>query len=75
MFNSNINNCNDGSIYKPIPPEIDNVDNINDLYKYIKSEFDRINTRLDKLEAGQKQELDNIEYARNDLKSTVKSWS
>lgn len=59
MFNSNINNGNDGSIYKPIPPEIDSVDNIDDLYKYIKSEFDRINNRLDKLEAGQKQELDN----------------
>lgn len=51
------------------------VNNINDLYAYIKSEFAKIDYRLSKLESNQQQEINEINKAKEDIKSTVRRWS
>jgi hypothetical protein len=84
MFYSNIGDPYRYSNYTnyttPILPNVQQpsepaVDNINDLYVYIKSEFDKIDYRLSKLESNQQQEINEINKAKEDIKSTVRRWS
>jgi len=56
-------------------PSEPTINNINDLYLYIKSEFDKIDYRLSKLESNQQQEIDEINKAKEDIKITIHTWS
>jgi hypothetical protein len=81
MFYSNSGDANFRNDYTtPINQNIQQpsepaVNNIYDLYAYIKSEFAKIDYRLSKLESNQQQEIDEINKAKEDIKSTVRRWS
>jgi hypothetical protein len=82
MFNSNTGDANFRNDYTtPIlasyvqQPSEPAVNNINDLYVYIKSEFARIDSRLNKIESNQSKEIDEIKLAKEEIKRTVRNWS
>ena len=81
MFNSNTGDANyRNDNTTPIMPYAQQpsepaVNNINDLYVYIKSEFARIDYRLSRLESNQQQEINEINKAKEDIKSTIRRWS
>ena len=83
MFNSNTGDANFRNDYTtPInqlpyvqQPSQPAVNNINDLYVYIKSEFARIDSRLNKIESNQSKEIDEIKLTKEEIKRTVRNWS
>jgi hypothetical protein len=83
MFNSNTGDVNYQNNYYTTPilasyvqqPSEPAVNNINDLYVYIKSEFARIDSRLNKIESNQSKEIDEIKLAKEEIKRTVRNWS